>query len=104
VLCQRIDRLTSPKSGGSLGYNFIDHQTVGARILRGPKAMPELIRVLTEGNHSSGRRLSVRSATLEATWAERALTEQLEREDDTEVRQGIEEALKQRPRVSRHHQ
>jgi hypothetical protein len=101
VLCKRIDMLTSPRSGGSLGYNFIDHGAVGALILIGPQAVPALIDVLTAGDSLRRQEAVCALGYIGGERAERALSAQLEREDDPAVRQRIEEALKQALRPAR---
>jgi len=99
VLCKRIDMLTSPRRGGSLGYNFFDHEAVRALILMGRPVVPDLIQVLTLGNSLQRQEAVCALGYIGGDRAQQALKRRLELEADPDVRQRIEEALKQRPWV-----
>jgi HEAT repeat protein len=93
ILARRLDMLTSPLSGGSLGYNFVDRAADSALIRIGPPAVPFVIEVLKHGNPLQREIAAhvLRYIGTDIAW--RALEEDLPGEKDPEVRHRIQEAL-----------
>jgi HEAT repeat protein len=94
ALCKRIDMLTSPKRGGSLGYNFLDREAVNSLILIGPASVPAVVDVLKHGTAIQREEAAYVLGEIGTDRAREALTDALEEETHRAVRQRIEEALK----------
>ncbi len=97
VLCQRIDLVTNPMAGISITYNFINRAAVCALIKTGEGAVPCVTEVLKGGTALQREEAAYVLGYIGGDEAQRELNAQLKREDDPEVRQRIQEALKQRP-------
>jgi HEAT repeat protein len=96
ALARRIDMLTSPRRGGSLGYNFIERAADTALTDIGPPAVPVVIEVLKHGNPLQREIAAhvLRYIGSNAAW--KALEDALPGERDQKVRQRIQEALDSR--------
>jgi HEAT repeat protein len=95
-LARRIDMLTSPASGGSLGYNFTDRAASSALMNIGPPAVPVVVQVLKTGS-SLQREMAahvLREIGNDAAW--QALEDALPGERDPKVRARIQEAVNSR--------